>query len=52
MLKMVTEAGAEILFHTYFCDVIARGGAGRGDLENKSGRQRPMPKWSSTLRRR
>jgi len=40
MLKMVTEAGAEVLFHTYFCDVIREGRRVVGVIwENKSGRQ-------------
>jgi hypothetical protein len=39
-LKMVTESGAHILFHTYFADVIMEGDDVKGIIiENKSGRQ-------------
>lgn len=39
-LKMVREAGVDILFHTYFCDVVMDGEAVQGVIvENKSGRQ-------------
>ncbi len=39
VLKMVHEAGADILFHTYFCDVIMEGSSLKGIIvENKSGR--------------
>ncbi|MCI8442682.1 MAG: FAD-dependent oxidoreductase [Provencibacterium sp.] len=39
-LQMVREAKVDILFHTYFCDVIKEGEAVCGILfENKSGRQ-------------
>jgi hypothetical protein len=39
-LRMVHEAGVDILFHTYFCDVIKEGDDLRGVIvENKSGRQ-------------
>lgn len=44
-LKMVTEAGVHILFHTYFCDVILDGNTVKGIIfENKSGRQAAMAK--------
>jgi len=39
-LEMVVSSGCEILFHTYFSDVILDDGAVRGVVfENKSGRQ-------------
>ena len=39
-LKMATEAGVHILFHTYFSDVIVNDGRVAGVIiENKSGRQ-------------
>ena len=39
-LKMVTESGCDILFHTYFSDVIMEGNKVKGIIiENKSGRQ-------------
>ncbi len=39
-LKMAHEAGVDILFHTYFCDVIKEGNDLKGVIvENKSGRQ-------------
>lgn len=39
-LKMVKEAGVDILFHTYFCDVIMEGNTVTGVIiENKSGRE-------------
>lgn len=39
-LEMVVDSGCEILFHTYFSDVIAQDGTVKGILfENKSGRQ-------------
>ena len=39
-LKMVHEAGVDILFHTYFSDVIRDGNELKGIIvENKSGRQ-------------
>jgi len=38
-LKMVDDAGVDILFHTYFCDVIMEGNDLKGIIvENKSGR--------------
>jgi hypothetical protein len=38
-LKMVDEAGVDILFHTYFCDVIMEDSDLKGVIiENKSGR--------------
>lgn len=44
-LRMVKEAGVDILFHTYFCDAILEGDAVRGILfENKSGRQAALSK--------
>ena len=44
-LKMVKEAGVEILFHTYFCDTVMEGEALRGVIvENKSGRQAILAK--------
>ncbi|HEY5466551.1 MAG TPA: FAD-dependent oxidoreductase [Clostridia bacterium] len=44
-LKMVTEAGVHILFHTYFCDVIMAGDTVAGVIfENKSGRQAAFAK--------
>jgi hypothetical protein len=40
VLKMVKEAGVQMLFHTYFSDVIMEGEAVKGIIiENKSGRQ-------------
>lgn len=40
MLKMVVDAGVDILFHTYFADVIKEDESVRGVIiENKSGRQ-------------
>jgi len=42
-LKMAVDSGVELLFHTYFCDVVAQDGALRGVIvENKSGRQALM----------
>lgn len=39
-LDMAVEAGCEILFHTYFSDVIMEGNRVTGIIvENKSGRQ-------------
>jgi hypothetical protein len=39
-LRMVDEAGVDILFHTYFCDAIKENGDLLGIIvENKSGRQ-------------
>jgi hypothetical protein len=39
-LQMVHQSGVDILFHTYFCDVIKEGGDLKGIIvENKSGRQ-------------
>jgi flavin-dependent dehydrogenase len=39
-LKMLVDSGAEILFHTYFCDTIMEGETVKGIIiENKSGRQ-------------
>jgi len=39
-LRMVHEAGVDILFHTYFCDVVREDNELRGIIvENKSGRQ-------------
>lgn len=44
-LKMAVEAGVDLMFHTYFCDVIQEGDRVRGILvENKSGRQALMGK--------
>ena len=44
-LKMMTDAGADILFHTYFCDVMMEGDKISGVIvENKSGRQAIMAK--------
>lgn len=44
-LRMVKEAGVDILFHTYFCDAILEGDAVRGIVfENKSGRQAALSK--------
>lgn len=45
VLKMVLEAGVDILFHTYFCDVVMEGDALQGIIiENKSGRQAILAK--------
>ncbi len=45
VLRMVKEAGVDILFHTYFCDAILEGDAVRGIVfENKSGRQAALSK--------
>ena len=44
-LKMCVDAGVDLMFHTYFCDSIVEGGAGRGVIvENKSGRQALLAK--------
>lgn len=45
VLKMVKEATVDILFHTYFSDVIMEGDQLRGVIiENKSGRQAVLAK--------
>jgi len=42
-LKMAVHAGVDLLFHTYFADVVAEGDVLRGIVvENKSGRQALM----------
>lgn len=39
-MRMLLEAGVQILFHTYVCDAIVENGAVKGVMiENKSGRQ-------------
>ena len=44
-LKMCTEAGVDLMFHTYFCDAIVEGDLVRGVIvENKSGRQALLAK--------
>lgn len=44
-LKMVHEAGVDILFHTYFCDVIMEDNDLKGIIvENKSGRSALLAK--------
>lgn len=45
VLKMVHEAGVDVLFHTYFCDVIMQEGNLKGIIvENKSGRSALLSK--------
>ncbi|MHC4617180.1 MAG: FAD-dependent oxidoreductase [Planctomycetota bacterium] len=44
-LKMSVEAGVDLMFHTWFCDVIVQDGVVRGVIvENKSGRQALLAK--------
>jgi hypothetical protein len=44
-LRMVVDAGVQVLFHTFFADVICEGQTVRGIIiENKSGRQAIMAK--------